>query len=302
MNRGYVVESGEWIYVAASSGIYRYKDGTEALEKFSDIKATYLNAYEDSIYCIANKLDESGGIISNEIVRISANGKETESIYGDQYIASMLFVYDGMIYYNNSYEDKEKGKDSLYRLSLDGKHRELLADNCGFLFTIYEENIYFQEVIREQENTTVQLIKMDMSGQNKQVIYDESPVISFVPIDEWVYFIGYNGLYFDADRSFQIKRIHHDGTGMERVDMFLSDSLNIQTDKLFCSSFSKHQQKDDCVLMQTDIKTLESRVLAKGAIHQICTAGNYIFYKKNDHDVDIVYIINFDGQELMQLT
>lgn len=193
-NYGYAAKSGKWIYFISPSedikqmGIFKIKQGdTEQKTKKELVKDEWsllsLNVFKDYVYFIA-ELPETFSDedeINNKIYRMKTDGTDLEVINDNEFSndCTEIYLINNWVYYI--------GTDyNIYRMSLDGKNRELVLNNGTGYLGITEKYIIYNE--KNGENTGFVTYVADIDGKNCKPIIEDTRLYSVNIIDNYVYY------------------------------------------------------------------------------------------------------------------
>lgn len=251
-------QQGENLYVAKYDGVYRYAYGNKAVTRLTELPGRHAAFYKGWIYFISDVWSEGeilypismDRIQKSRVMRMRPDGSKSEELYSAPYLYKIAVAEDRIVC--NETEGERAG--ALYTLSLNGRDKVHLADNC-YDFVLMDQALYYRDFEAEKPG----IYKMALDGGEKTLLYGQTPAISLMPAEDWIYFICYNGQRFNPDYSFQIRRMRPDGSELERFSNELAQKINgIDSDWLY---YDTYPEDNTIHSAKINLNTLEKEIL-----------------------------------------
>lgn len=227
-NEGKILDYGKYIIYASGKGVYKVnKDGSE-YEKLSDMSdCTYLNFYNDSIYCVYKdtalykmNIDGSeseevvngygelpfpyGVIIDEDIMYIGCEyivdlsklaANNNRFILGEIYCTKTtpmktINVVDDNIFFYGKETSSKREKGGIYKMNWDGTQMEKIYEGYVYFCIIDGEWAYCWDYA----NTVASVFRYKLDGTEKEVLLDYSDadddtyITGLNVTDGWIYY------------------------------------------------------------------------------------------------------------------
>lgn len=193
-NYGYSVSDGKWYYFVApdKEGMYNEvsrikKDGSNRTKLYSTANTIVsLNVSGDYVYFVEVDTESNIGeedLTDNRILRVKKDGTaEAAQLINDNDFANdclEVYVVGDFVYYI--------GTDSnIYRMSIDGQDRELVAETgAGYKGITKDYILYNVKADIEEEYVTY---IMDIDGSNPRPVLENTRLYTMGIYDDYVYY------------------------------------------------------------------------------------------------------------------
>lgn len=285
-------QQGENLYVAKYDGVYRYAYGDSAAIRLTELPGRHVAFYKGWIYFISDEWSEeelsypisTDRIQKSRIMRIRLDGKQMEELYSAPYLYKIAVAEDRIV----CCETEGERAGELYTLSLNGQDKVHLADDC-YNFVLTNQALYYQGLEAEKPG----IYRMALDGGGRKLLYDQTPVISLIPAEDWIYFICYDGQRFDPDYSFQIRRMRPDGSELERFSNELAQKINgIDGDWLY---YDTYPEDNTIHSAKINLNTLEKDILVENIGTTWGVTDEVILYTMRSDPT--AYIVTRNGDE-----
>ena len=243
-NDGQILEYGDSIIFAAGNGVYKInKNGTGCVKLSDKGNCTFLNLYNDSIYCVHKdtdlyriKLDGTedthvlhnysdlplpyGIIIDEDTMYLSCEytldlaklGNSSSIGLGEIYDTNespmgTINIVDDAIYFYGKETDSKSEEAGIYKMNVDGEERKKIYEGYVYFSMVDGEWIYCWDYVGNSNS----MFRIKLDGTDKQVLLDysdsEDTYVSAVNVkDGWIYY----ELSGDAEKG--IYKMKVDGT------------------------------------------------------------------------------------------
>lgn len=316
-NYGYAATDANWIYYLSPNqkgdeiGIFRAKkDGSKSQQLLmGKMDILSINALDGYLYFIGigEETFSENDDIDNKIYRLKADGSSEKEVINDNEFHNEcyeIYVINQYIYYIGT-------DQNIYRMTLDGKSRELVSKNgAGYIgitkdYIIYnhEEKIENVEKITEineeaattQTNTVTYIMNLD--GTNPRPLVKDKRLYSINVNKNYVY-------YTNTDK--QIYRTKIDSNNEELVFDTTAYNLNLKGDYLYYLNYDNVESEDAKVCIyrvKADGSSKEAQKLKTLETYSafIDIINNRIIYMDANNDYGFINLLKVDGSEEVSL-
>ncbi len=298
-NYGYATEQNGWIYFLSPNedstqvGIFKIKAGDQEQKSKKELlmdewDILSLNVYNNYLYFIGigpeaySEEDE----LDNKIYRVKTDGTDLEIINDNEFDNDCYEIYvinDSVYYIGTDY--------NIYKMSLDGKNRELVLDNGTGYLGITDKYIIYNADIKDEVDYVTHIV--DLDGENARPIYENTRLYSVNIVGDYIYY---------TNASKHICRVKVDGTNQEVLYETSAYNMNASGDYIYYLNYQDEANSDYTVCIykvkndgSTEtpeaIKTLESYSSF------IDVVDEWIVYMDYSNTEGFINLVKADGTE-----
>jgi len=283
-NFGIAAIQGDWIYYAASDGLYKINTVGNGEEKLCADLAESINIIGNTIYY--QNYGSSNNYNANTVYSISTDGSDRQKVFDDEAQGiKYISVVGGKIYYCAYSLTKAglltKGKyTGIYVINTDGTGKQKICGDQAACLNVVGNQIYYKN-----KGASDQIYVINVDGTGRQDLCKERTDYSCV-VDGRIYYqsITTEGRYLVTTKT--------DGTDRHVLCSDDVGCFNVVGNVVFYQNFS-----DGGKLYSINADGTNRKKLNDDLSFTICVAGDWIYYRsQQDNDVCLCRI-KTDGND-----
>lgn len=272
------------LVIAGSIGIQRYLTRTKFNDGYVNGNA-YANLYNGGLFCenngtvfFANPADH------NRLYSMTPNGGNVTKLSDD--IAAYINADEHYVYYvrNNASNDTafsflNFGNNSLCRIDRDGGSVTLLDQDPCLYSSLVGNYIYYIHYGKSDAST---LYRIKINGKEREQIA-KTPYLTCATEDRYIYFNG-------EENDHKLRQLDTETNTISVLhDCVCYEPVVMENTAYYMNA------EDDYSITRLDLTTMEETTVVSDRVDCYNVYGDYIYYQKNEKDVQGLYRCYTDG-------